>query len=72
MTVENCLRLAEHFRSIGNNEEADAYEARAKRKLERVNNKRYERYKSKDFDAVKTRLGVAKEDVVVEAPVKKK
>lgn len=68
MTVENCLRLAEHFRSIGNNEEADAYEARAKRKLERLGNKKY---KGKEFDAAKSRLGIVKDDAVVEQPKKK-
>lgn len=68
MTVENCLRLAEHFRSIGNTEEADAYEARAKRKLERFGEKKY---KDKQFDAAKKKLGLVKEEPVIEQQKKK-
>jgi len=33
MTYETCIRLAEHFKSIGNTEEAKIYEAKAERRL---------------------------------------
>lgn len=70
MTVENCLRLADHFRNQGNEEEALFYEKKAKRRLERFGNTKY---KDSLYNSHKARLNLTAEDLrpAPEPPKKK-